>query len=117
VTKDPTCLDVFGSRSTETYYACVSLGDCIDLDNNPRNPEIEACRYHSFIVGNEWTHAAVPDATVTPELSVIMGTDWEKPLMRECFQNHNNLPKREVRKEPLLQSAFFQGGRQKHELE
>lgn len=53
----------------------LSLGDCIDLDDNPRNPEIEARRYHTFIVGNEWTHAAVPDTTVTPELSVTVGTD------------------------------------------
>lgn len=71
----------------------------------------------SYLHCRKWTHAAVPDAIVTPELSVTVDTDWEKPLMRECFRNHNNLPKREVRKESLLQFAFFQGGRQKHELE
>jgi hypothetical protein len=50
-----------------------SLGDCIDLDINPRNLEIEPRRYHTFIVGNERTHAAVPDTTITPELSVTVG--------------------------------------------
>ena len=34
-------------------YPFVSLGDCIDLDHNPRKPEIEARHYHTFIVGNE----------------------------------------------------------------
>jgi hypothetical protein len=99
----------------QNVLSLCSLGDCIDLDNNLRNPEIEARRYHAFIVGDEWTNAAVPDTTVTPELSVTVGTDWEQPFTRECFRNHNNLPKREVRKEPL--QFAFQGGRRKRELE
>ena len=93
----------------------LSLGDCIDLDDKPRNPEIEARRYHTFIVGNEWTHAAVPDTTVTPELSVTVGTDWEQPSRESASGITNNLTKREVRKEPL--QFAFQGGRRKHEPE
>lgn len=56
-----------------------SLGDCIDLDNNPQNPEIEARRYHTFIVVNEWTHATLQDTTVTPDFSVTVALTGRNP--------------------------------------
>ena len=92
------------------------LGDCIDLDNNPQNPKIEARRYHIFIVGNEWTHAAVPDATMTLELSVTVGTDWEKPFTQECFRNHHNFAQERSAQRTLPPFCLLPG-RRKHELE
>lgn len=71
--EDPTLLDVFGSsRWDQSASSLCSLGDCIDFDNNPRNPEVEARSYHAYVVGNKWTRVAVPDATSTPELSVTV---------------------------------------------